>query len=267
MVCPHVIVAACRHRALIIRFSKDYARVPCPLGDLLHLPYCFTMTATVAHYPITSNMNDTFMPLPDVRSERIALVLDMDECLVHTKIKSKKDYRQDEARPETSEDYPERFEVIMDDGEKVVVNKRPGLDAFLEKASQHFDVYVFTAGLEMYGRPILEALDPSKSLFKGHFFRTSCTLKSGFFMKDLRSVRSDLSKVVLVDNNPVSFLPQPSNGIPVPSFYDDIHDKTLDSLTKVLMNLLNLSDVRPRLHQLFRLSDLLADHRKSLWCM
>ncbi|KAF0700483.1 Aste57867_9013 [Aphanomyces stellatus] len=227
------------------------------------------MTATVAQYPLESNVTDPYIPKPP-KTERIALVLDMDECLVHTKIKSKKDdttYRQNEMRPETSEDYPERFEVVMDDGESVVVNKRPGLDAFLKKASQHFDVYVFTAGLEMYGRPILEMLDPSKTLFKGHFFRTSCTLKSGFFMKDLRSVRADLSKVVLVDNNPVSFLPQPSNGIPVPSFYDDVHDKTLDSLTKVLMNLINLSDVRPRLHQLFRLSDLLAEHRKSLWCL
>ncbi|CAK5230126.1 unnamed protein product [Aphanomyces euteiches] len=229
------------------------------------------MTATVAQYPLDSSSDAYHHPKPPaelLKSDRIALVLDMDECLVHTKIKGKDDYRQDEARPtDTRDDYPERFEVVMADDEKVIVYKRPGLDAFLKKASQHFDLYVFTAGLEMYGRPILEALDPTKSLFKGYFFRTSCTLKSGFFMKDLRSIRADLSKVILVDNNPVSFLPQPSNGIPVPSFYDDVHDKTLDSLTKVLMNLLNLSDVRPRLHQLFRLADLLADHRKSLWCM
>lgn len=33
--------------------------------------------------------------------------------------------------------------------------------------------------------------------------------------------------MVLVDNNPVSFLAQPSNGIPVPSFYDDPSDDAL----------------------------------------
>ncbi|KDO32623.1 hypothetical protein SPRG_02324 [Saprolegnia parasitica CBS 223.65] len=227
------------------------------------------MSATVATYPVVSlgALRKTAAAAPH---ERIALVLDMDECLVHTKILSAtpETYRQDEARPtSTAEDYPESFQVTMEDGERVIVNKRPGLDAFLLEASQHFDLYVFTAGLEIYGKPILDALDPTNTLFKGRFFRTSCTQKSGFFMKDLRSIRSDLSKVVLVDNNPVSFLPQPSNGIPVPSFYDDVHDKTLESLTKVVMTLRDVTDVRPRLHQLFRLADLLAEHRKLLWCM
>lgn len=35
------------------------------------------------------------------------------------------------------------------------------------------------------------------------------------------------SSMVLVDNNPVSFLAQPSNGVPVPSFYDDPEDDAL----------------------------------------
>jgi Dullard-like phosphatase family protein len=234
------------------------------------------MSATVAQYvenplSLCRKYNTPIkVKTPEVQntSERIALVLDMDECLVHTKVTSDKEYRQNEDRPEsTRKDYPESFEVTMDDGEKVVVNKRPGLEKFLQEASQYFDLYVFTAGLEVYGRPILDALDPHNTLFKGRFYRKSCTMKRGFFMKDLRSVRSDLSKVVLIDNNPVSFLPQPSNGIPVPSFYDDIHDKTLESLTKVVMTLRNVKDVRPRLHQLFRLSDILAEHRRILWCI
>ncbi|OQR81939.1 kinesin, partial [Thraustotheca clavata] len=228
------------------------------------------MSATVAQYPVMAASLGAFRKAHATTegSERIALVLDMDECLVHTKILSEKkqDYRQDEERPEsTNFDYPESFQVVMEDGERVIVNKRPGLDVFLKEASVHFDLYVFTAGLEMYGKPILDVLDPTNTLFKGRFFRTSCTMKRGFFMKDLRSIRSDLSKVVLVDNNPVSFLPQPSNGIPVPSFYDDVHDRTLESLTKVVMTLRNVTDVRPRLHQLFRLADLLAEHRKLLW--
>ena len=33
--------------------------------------------------------------------------------------------------------------------------------------------------------------------------------------------------MVLIDNNPVSFLTQPSNGIPVRSFYDDPLDDDL----------------------------------------
>lgn len=49
----------------------------------------------------------------------------------------------------------------------------------------------------------------------------------GIYVKDLTVLKLDLSRVVLVDNNPMSFLAQPSNGIPVPSWYDDPHDRSL----------------------------------------
>lgn len=196
--------------------------------------------------------------------ERLALVLDMDECLVHSKFQSENQYRQQEYRPSNQQEFVDSFEIEMDDGDRAVVNKRPGLDTFLVEASKHFDVYVFTAGLEAYGKPILDALDPKGILFKGRFFRDSCEMKKGMFLKDLRAVRSDLSRVILIDNNPVSFLMQPSNGIPVPSFYDDANDRTLDTLIKVLVGLKEVKDVRPRLHQLFRLADLLSEHQRVI---
>lgn len=211
----------------------------------------------------------TTLPLKKEEPQRIALVLDLDECLVHSRFlgvehDGESKYRQDEERPETCHEYEDSFEILMDDGERAVVNKRPGLDKFLKEASRHFDLYVFTAGLEIYGKPILDALDPKNEYFKGRFFRDSCRMKKGVYLKDLRTVTEDLSRVILVDNNPVSFLPQPSNGVPVPSFFDNEKDRTLDSLLKVLMSLLNYSDVRPRLHQLFRLGDLLSEHRRAL---
>lgn len=244
------------------------------------------MSATVAQYPVEprvarSRLVDDVAPVKRVRSspasssanpaasnnageERLALVLDMDECLVHSKFYSEVEYRQNEYRPSELREYADSFEIEMDDGERAVVYKRPGLDAFLEEASKHYDVYVFTAGLEAYGKPILDALDPKNTLFAGRFFRESCAQRKGMFLKDLRVVRPDLSRVILVDNNPVSFLMQPSNGIPVPSFYDDANDRTLESLTKVLASLREVEDVRPRLHQLFRLADLLAEHQRLI---
>jgi hypothetical protein len=39
---------------------------------------------------------------------------------------------------------------------------------------------------------------------------------------------------VLVDNNIFSFIPQPSNGIHVPSFYDSKEDNELDAVLQVL---------------------------------
>lgn len=240
------------------------------------------MSATVAQYPVephvsrarlaeeisaAKKMQTHRMATPvTANEERIALVLDMDECLVHSKFYNELvECRQDEYRPDQlNKDFVDTFEIEMDDGERAIVYKRPGLDRFLVEASMHFDLYVFTAGLKAYGKPILDELDPKGTLFAGRFFRESCQARKGMFLKDLRVVRSDLSRVILVDNNPVSFLMQPSNGIPVPSFYDDAADRTLDSLTKVLMSLREVEDVRPRLHQLFRLADLLAEHQRMI---
>lgn len=222
-------------------------------------------SAVVAPTPVSVRaLHKPATPTDDVAEERVALVLDMDECLVHSKFVNEVEYRQSEYRPSELKQYADTFEIEMDDGERAVVYKRPGLDRFLEEASKHFDVYVFTAGLEAYGKPILDELDPKGNLFAGRFFRESCQQRKGMFLKDLRVVRKDLSKVILVDNNPVSFLLQPSNGIPVPSFYDDASDRTLESLTKVLASLRALEDVRPRLHQLFRLADLLSEHQRMI---
>ncbi|KAL4169399.1 hypothetical protein KRP22_010319 [Phytophthora ramorum] len=233
------------------------------------------MSATVVQYPVEprvtrSRLADQVSAAKKRSSsrapcERLALVLDMDECLVHSKFQNEVEYRQSEFRPEQLEDFADSFEIVMDDGERAVVNKRPGLDRFLEEAAKHYDVYVFTAGLEAYGKPILDELDPKGNLFAGRFFRESCQQRKGMFLKDLSVVRGgDLSRVILVDNNPVSFLMQPSNGIPVPSFYDDANDRTLESLSKVLASLQEVEDVRPRLHQLFRLADLLAEHQRVI---
>ncbi|KAI9906564.1 hypothetical protein PsorP6_003712 [Peronosclerospora sorghi] len=235
------------------------------------------MSATVVQYPVArcaprsrlaeevsaaKKRSNTHVRVP---SERIALVLDMDECLVHSKFQNEVDYRQCEYRPKQLEAYGDSFEIVMEDGERAVVNKRPGLDRFLEEAVKYYDVYVFTAGLEAYGKPILDALDPKGNLFSGRFFRESCQQRKGMFLKDLNVVRGgDLSRIILVDNNPVSFLMQPSNGIPVPSFYDDVNDRTLETLSKVLASLHDVEDVRPRLHQLFRLADLLAEYQRMI---
>ena len=207
---------------------------------------------------------------------KLALVLDMDECLIHSEFPSDEEfrgvtnYRPKETRsPEENNDdddgvafFEDCFEIFMSDGEKAVVNKRPGLDAFLKLASAQYDVYIFTAGLRMYIQPVIDILDPDGVLFTGCYFRDSCVLKNGLYLKDLEIIQRPLSRVVLVDNNPISFLPQPSNGIPVPSFYDDPYDTTLVALQKVLSHIAKKEDVRPSLTAMFRLPDLLEEHQK-----
>jgi TFIIF-interacting CTD phosphatase-like protein len=49
----------------------------------------------------------------------------------------------------------------------------------------------------------------------------------------LALVDEDPKRVVLVDNNPASFVLCPANGIPVPSFYDDPADRGLEQALQV----------------------------------
>ena len=77
-----------------------------------------------------------------------------------------------------------------------------------------------TAGTRDYAEPLLDVLDPQR-LLKGRFYRDSCVFHQGHYLKDLSLVDVDPKRVVLVDNNPASFVLCASNGILVPSFYDD----------------------------------------------
>jgi TFIIF-interacting CTD phosphatase-like protein len=73
----------------------------------------------------------------------------------------------------------------------------------------------------------------------------------------------DARRVVLVDNNPLSFLPNPSNGILVSSFYDDPKDDTLEAVMELLHELDESEDVRPILEDRFGLRDALDDVTKG----
>jgi CTD small phosphatase-like protein 2 len=192
---------------------------------------------------------------------KLIVVLDLDECLVHSTdfrgevfagAGADSCYRQWEARPQLVEAAPEieSFRLELGDGSSCTVHKRTGLDAFLKACAEEFDLFAFTAGTPVYAGPLLDRLDPHARLFKGRRYREHCravaTPQRGVqFLKDLCAVadEEELKRCVLVDNNPVSFVCQPSNGIQVPHFVGQ-PDRVLDSLLQLLRNLAPLPDVR-----------------------
>ena len=228
----------------------------------------------------------------------LIVVLDMDECLIHSRFLSDQavDYRQDENRPDPSgskfvEEAEsiilsacESFRVTLPDGDFVQVNKRPNLDLFLREVTSRFETYVFTAAMEVYASPVLDILDPNGDMFRGRLYREQCTFDEvlNVYTKDLCNVLRhrralqhadghglvgdpdgeficDERRVVLVDNNPVSFIPNPSNGILVSNFYDDPKDDTLEACMELLLELDEAEDVRPLLDTKFGLKDALED--------
>eukprot|EP00879_Flechtneria_rotunda_P017109 GHRR01017917.1.p1 GENE.GHRR01017917.1~~GHRR01017917.1.p1 ORF type:complete len:680 (+),score=301.19 GHRR01017917.1:498-2537(+) len=56
----------------------------------------------------------------------------------------------------------------------VSVVERPGLQPFLQQLASMAEVVVFTAGLEEYAAPIIDAIDPDKNLILDRLYRPAC---------------------------------------------------------------------------------------------
>ena len=68
-------------------------------------------------------------------------------------------------------------------------------------------------------------------------------------MKDLTILTNgrSLEDIIIVDNNIGSYSSNLENGIPIKSFFGSPSDSMLKSLSKYLMRLKDVDDVRPRI--------------------
>ncbi|KAJ2793799.1 Nuclear envelope morphology protein 1 [Coemansia guatemalensis] len=161
------------------------------------------------------------------------LVLDLDETLIHSS-------------PHGSYRAHHRIEVVID---KVAclyyVYKRPHVDYFLRKVSEWYTVVVFTASLAEYADPVIDLLDTQGKFISGRYFRDSCVPHDSSYAKNLSAVNLDLSQIVLVDNSPLSYFINPTNGIPIqPWINSDPKDEALLDLLPLLDALRFTDDVR-----------------------
>lgn len=209
---------------------------------------------------MTSNCNDFSAPAINseiviasmirnifrAQSQRLRVVLDMDECLVHSQIWTGK-FSDVESNP-LLESFVTEFEY-GGETHTVHTNKRPYLTQFLEQYSERFDFDIFTAAMPHYADPVLDALDPEEKFFSKRYYRESCPAET-YYAKDLEVCLAgsdhyqSISRIVLVDNSTRSFV-QPSNCILVPSWYDDPNDDLLKKTLPALLEELDAAgDVR-----------------------
>jgi len=153
---------------------------------------------------------------------------------------------------------------MMEDNTPVHVRFRPGLKEFLKDISLVSDVYVFTAAMPVYARPVIKHIDPDGTIFKKSLFRESCSqvrikkLGSMIYVKDLKAFGDDIydeKRTVLVDNNILSFYPQPDNGIHVTEFYDSAEDDELERVKELIFYLSVVPDVRVPLSKMFQIDE------------
>jgi len=136
---------------------------------------------------------------------------------------------------------------------RICVIQRPGAVAFLKWLAQPaIEVAVYTAGLAHYADNVVTFLDPERKIVSRVLSRDDCVLTphGALLSKDLRKLTSNLHRVVLVDNNPTSFLMQPRNGILVNDWRGHcVDDNELDRVKQILEKLLDVADVREALRE------------------
>ncbi|RIA86580.1 HAD-like domain-containing protein [Glomus cerebriforme] len=169
-------------------------------------------------------------PIGPEHNGRKCLVLDLDETLVHSSFKLI--HQADFVVPVEIENQIHNVYVI----------KRPGVDQFLKKMGEIYEIVVFTASLSKYADPVLDMLDTSK-VVKHRLFRESCVNHKGNYVKDLSQLGRVLNDTIIIDNSPASYIFHPTNAVPISSWFNDPHDTELLDLIPFLEDLTTVDDV------------------------
>ncbi|GLB37120.1 putative NLI interacting factor [Lyophyllum shimeji] len=170
-------------------------------------------------------------PILPEHAGRKCLVLDLDETLVHSSFKAVQ--QADFIVPVEIEYHWHHFHVL----------KRPGVDEFLKKMGELYEVVVFTASLSKYADPVLDKLDIHR-VVAHRLFRESCFSHKGNYVKDLSQLGRPIQDTIILDNSPASYIFHPNNAVPVSSWFNDPHDAELTDLVPFLADLTTVPDVR-----------------------
>lgn len=153
-----------------------------PLSFLTSFCNCFRVSNS--SYNEIENLN----LLPPQAKDHIGkntLVLDLDETLVHSSFAF------------VSCDIQLEIEVEQRKL-NVYVLKRPGVDEFLKRCGELFEVVLFTASLKEYSDPLLDLLDKD-SVIHHRLSRESCKFIRSGYTKDLALLGRDLKHVLIID--------------------------------------------------------------------
>ncbi|KAL8703999.1 MAG: hypothetical protein Q9201_002831 [Fulgogasparrea decipioides] len=173
----------------------------------------------------TTEQQKWLLPPIDARFRgKKCLVLDLDETLVHSSFKIL--HQADFTIPVEIEGQYHNVYVI----------KRPGVDQFMKRVGELYEVVVFTASVAKYGDPLLDQLD-IHNVVHHRLFRESCYNHQGNYVKDLSQVGRDLRETIIIDNSPTSYIFHPQHAVPISSWFSDAHDNELLDLIPVLEDL------------------------------
>ncbi|KAI0473744.1 NIF-domain-containing protein [Xylariaceae sp. FL0804] len=218
-----------------IASADDQYSKPVPPPPPGPVPVSAPPVVTEEEQPVISEESQQRYLLPPIEPRlkgRKCLVLDLDETLVHSSFKIL--HQADFTIPVE----------IEGNYHNVYVIKRPGVDQFMKRVGELYEVVVFTASVSKYGDPLLDQLDIHKVVHH-RLFRESCYNHQGNYVKDLSQVGRDLKDTIIIDNSPTSYIFHPQHAVPISSWFSDAHDNELLDLIPVLEDLAgpNVQDV------------------------
>ena len=229
-----------------------------------------TIYQTINNKEINNNQNnqqlkepictlDKFLP-DKVSKFKKTLVLDLDETLVHSIFINVNNSNCDISLNINFENRNIKANVL----------KRPGVDEFLEKMSNLYEIVIFTASLSQYAIPLIEQLD-KKKVCNFKLFREHCSFINNGYTKDLKKLNRNMNDIIIVDNTPNCYFLNNDNGFPIKSWLNDINDRELIRIIPYLEFLSNVDDVRkyiPKMKNNFTFSyekaDLILEEDKKI---
>ena len=179
---------------------------------------------------------------------KLTVVLDLDETLCHV-------FHPDDAsgfqyQPDIKEDgiidYKSQNTLLF-------VYKRPNLDKFLDYLDTNFEPIIWSTGVREYVDKVVDIIDP-KGIFRHRLYQEHCDYERPFgypqyeFVKDIRKLRNDISRIVMIEDDWQGMFKNPDNYINLDKFeawYQD--DMLLNDIPKNLEEIKDLRDIRPYL--------------------
>jgi Dullard-like phosphatase family protein len=183
---------------------------------------------------------------PPRRHGKKALVLDLDETLVH------------------SAPFPphSKIDYFKSGDPEFYVFKRPGLDAFLRIAYGVFETFIFTYGDRGYAEPILDRICP----FIDHehrLYRDLCSLEGGGVHKDLDIFQRPEAELILVDDSRATLQFHPGNTILIQKWTGTPLDRALiDWLPPILQKCVAVDDVRTVIQRIPRIQRAASEYAR-----
>ncbi|KAI1811561.1 NLI interacting factor-like phosphatase-domain-containing protein [Poronia punctata] len=198
--------------------------------------------------PLIPRRQPSYVPFEPQDPKKLkTLILDLDETLIHSMSKGGRmgSGHMVEVRLNTAYTGSGGQQMLGPQHPILYyVHKRPHCDEFLRKVCKWFNLVIFTASVQEYADPVIDWLESERKYFSGRYYRQHCTFRHGAFIKDLSAIEPDLSKVMILDNSPLSYMFHQDNAIPIQGWISDPTDNDLLHLVPFLEGLQYVSDVR-----------------------